>query len=396
MAMSTYGAMMNKAVLPLLSPWNEDSLVHVTLQNSVVVGARETRRSAELPKLTSEHPQYVLRCIDEFMDAAGPENLGISTNGGKLFAAFRKIVSQPMRDEWDLARMGVAVSVPGFRQTLGRFIRRYIQPTDLSDQLRYLETARKPNGMSCLMLGSRLRFMNRLLSHFPGANDEPPLDLLGLKRVYFNMMEPEFKTAYLVAGRDISDASPFEDLVRFMKIQEGAKEARKKAAQRSQLQDQLTNKLQNSRRQRKRGQDVSTHARASNKKKKTSSTGDVCPFAGHEGHTWENCFGNPNGPNYRPGFRLPALRNDLQPSTNVRHSKKPKPRGFKPEVHHLDSANTESDDKDDRKPEAIDDQTPVPSSDEEETNAPSQQDATPALNNDATHDKMHWLDAFSA
>ena len=35
-----------------------------------------------------------------------------------------------------------------------------------------------------------------------------------------------------------------------------------------------------------------------------------CPFPGHENHTWKNCFGNPNGPNYKVYKKLHLSHSD--------------------------------------------------------------------------------------
>ena len=81
-----------------------------------------------------------------------------------------------------------------------------IKPTDLADQEHYICHCKKPFKYNCHELSSRLQFMNKMMSLFPGANDTPPFTHQDLKNIYFKMMPIEWQHAFINNGQDI--ASP--------------------------------------------------------------------------------------------------------------------------------------------------------------------------------------------
>eukprot|EP00977_Amphora_coffeiformis_P009356 scaffold2144_cov98-Amphora_coffeaeformis.AAC.1 len=299
---SVPGLTLSNPVIPIISSVNEDEWVYVTLSNTFVQVGNQVKRKAEVPKLASEDVEHILRVIQEFDAAAEPANLNIAANGPKLFALFRQIVTGTIRDEWDLATQGQPATVVGFQQSIDVFLRRYILATDLADQKRYLDTAKKPFKTSCSELASRLRFINTLMSMFPTANNQNPYDDHGLKLLFYNMMLDEWKLDFMKAGRELSDPNfSYLQLARYMSVQEKAYNAKHT----KQKTTSPANRPRGSGRGTRRGSPRGSSREPPRQRQRTSGS---CPFEGHEGHDWEDCFGNPMSRNYRPSYRLPSVR----------------------------------------------------------------------------------------
>ena len=83
-----------------------------------------------------------------------------------------------------------------------------IKPTDLADQehciRHYICHCKKPFKYNCHELSSRLQFMNKMMSLFPGANNTPPFTHQDLKNIYFKMMPVEWQHAFINNGQDIA------------------------------------------------------------------------------------------------------------------------------------------------------------------------------------------------
>ena len=83
-----------------------------------------------------------------------------------------------------------------------------IKPTHLADQEHYIRHyichCKKPFKYNCHELSSRLQFMNKMMSLFPGANNTPPFTHQDLKNIYFKMMPVEWQHAFINNGQDIA------------------------------------------------------------------------------------------------------------------------------------------------------------------------------------------------
>lgn len=338
-AATAAGLSNDKPIIPLITKWDEDEVTLVTLKNTVNVAGVDIDREVEIPKMTEDDVEHIIRCINEFDDVCGAENLNIATSGARLYSYFRKTLSQEHKDQWDIDRTGHPASAAGFRAAIGAFIAGKIEPTDLGNIRRYWEVAKKPKSMNHHQLGSRLRFLNsRILIRFPGAAGAAPYNDNGLKRIFFQMSDPLYKTNFVAQGRNL-DTMGFNDVINFMKTQEKAYPGGFAALEES----------NNNRKSRSNNNDSRNNKRGSNKKAGRSSSlyqspakaktksSDACPFEGHENHSWANCFGNPNSPNYKANFKLPAVRKNVSNSSN-NYKKR--------DAHILDDANLATSDSD--------------------------------------------------
>lgn len=305
---STTGISLNKAIIPLVPLVKEEDYLYVTLSNTFVdVNGDLIKKKTEVPKIHTEDKECMLRFILEFDEAMEPPDLNAINDGPTLYALFRQVVSGTIRDEWDLARQGLPQTVAGFQQAIDRFLCRYFLSTDLADQRRYLDTTTKPMKLNASALASRLRYINNLLAALPGANNTAPYDELGLKTIYYNLMWDKWKLAFLTTGQDFSaNTYTLLQLARFMTIQENAAAARKNSSSRREV--SRRGRLRNAGRNNRRAHSQDRRENSPNQRNVCRRVGGNCPFEGHQNHDWSECFGNPESPNYRPGFNLPAVR----------------------------------------------------------------------------------------
>lgn len=298
---STRGLSIAEPIIPLTSKLTEEDFQYVTLTRMVPVGNDMEKRREELPMVASvDEVEYLLRVVVEFRDACSAERLSL-TSGPNLFTYFRRVLGGIVRDEFDTIRANHPQTVNGFGHAVNDLIGQYIRPTDLADQRHYLETTKKPFKLPCLQLGGRLKMINKLMSRFPGANGVNPFNEDDLKQIFYQLMLDDWKLTFLQNGRDISDPNyGFDEMVRYFELLEKAQALKRKR------QDAVTNR--NNKKHKKGNQGRNGNRGGNNPQGATITNGDSsknCPF--HPGmHSWNDCFGNPSGRNYRPNFRLQA------------------------------------------------------------------------------------------
>ena len=110
-----------------------------------------------------------------------------------------------MRDSWDIVATDQPQTVNGHQVTLTAFIAELIWATDLTDQCPYLRTSKKSYKMNCAMLATHLSMINKMMSLFPGANGQMPLQTVHVKNLYYQMMPVDWQRAFLNSGQVITD-----------------------------------------------------------------------------------------------------------------------------------------------------------------------------------------------
>ena len=99
-------------------------------------------------------------------------------------------------------------------------------PTDLANQRHNLETSKKPYKLNCAPLSARLETINKMMSLFLGAGDNPPMQAVDIKNLYHQMMPSEWQQAFLNSGQVITDHNyTLLSLQRFMTLQEEQNQA---------------------------------------------------------------------------------------------------------------------------------------------------------------------------
>ena len=101
-----------------------------------------------------------------------------------------------------------------------------VRPTDLADQCHYLETSKKPYWLNCASLAARIETINKMMSLFPGAAGNPPMQPVDIKNLFYQMMPTEWQRAFLNSGQVITNNDyTLLTLQRFMTLQEEQNQA---------------------------------------------------------------------------------------------------------------------------------------------------------------------------
>ena len=121
---------------------------------------------------------------------------------------------------------GCNETIANFQLVRNKLIAELVRPTDLADQRHYLETSKKPYKLNCAALSARLETINKMMSFFPGAGGNPPMQAVDIKNLYFQMMPSEWQRAFLNSGQVITDPNyTLLSLQRFMTLQEEQNQA---------------------------------------------------------------------------------------------------------------------------------------------------------------------------
>ena len=191
-------------IIPLVSKFVKTSKTHVTLSRTVSSGQDITeKRKFSVPLLNNHDVETICRCILEFCDVCHTTRLSL-TQGPLKFTYFRQCLDGITRDDWDLITANSNPTNDGFHQATTELLLQNIKPTDLADQEHYIRHCKKPFKYNCHELSSRLQFMNKMMSLFPGAHDTPPFTHQDLKNIYFKMMPIEWQHAFINNGQDIA------------------------------------------------------------------------------------------------------------------------------------------------------------------------------------------------
>ena len=156
----------------------------------------------------------------EFDDVSTVPCLSLTT-GPLKFSFFRQCHSGTIHTKWDVLADGVNETLVNFMAARDHLIAELVHPTDLADQRHYLEMSKKPYCLNCAALASRLEMINKMMSLFPGANGNLPMQTIDIQNLYYQMMPVDWLHAFLNSGQVITNVNyTLLDLQRFMTLQE--------------------------------------------------------------------------------------------------------------------------------------------------------------------------------
>ena len=196
--MSTAGLALRRHVIPLVSLFNDQAdNTKVSLVRSVNIGdGNNEKRKYSVPFASSQDVETLCRCVLEFDDVAAVPRLSLTT-GPLKFSYFRQCLGGTIRDKWDILADGLNEMVANFLLVRNELIAELVRPTDLADQSHYLETSKKPYKLNFAALSARLETINKMMSLFPGAGGNPPMQPVDIKNLYYQMMPSEWQRAFL-------------------------------------------------------------------------------------------------------------------------------------------------------------------------------------------------------
>jgi len=318
---SPVAAALRKPIIPIMPAIPHDAYDKVILYNSVNEGTAAhpiiAKKREEVFFCDKADVEYIIRTIREFEDATEDTRLHVG-DWTKQFGLFRKCLGGTVREHWDGAKDGKAEDDIGWRDALKDFLKEYIEDTDLAAQKMYMDNTKKPWNMTVKALGDRLLEINALLSYFPGANNTAPFLITDLKYKLVLMSPTNWQIKFAETGKQLSDATyEYKDLIRFLTIQE-------------QLdgRNRPTGGYQGGtpRQGGHRGRDnnYDTNPRQQSRRRFTYLPQFPCPY--HDRHLWRDCFGNPDGPKYKPSYILPSSYPYQNRTQGPRNDAPPPPR----------------------------------------------------------------------
>lgn len=321
MSATALAVALRKPVIPFVPVIQHHTYRKVSLTAQVNTGTNaapvNVKRKEDGYYCEVNDPEYILRTVHEFDDLCIDERLKL-TDGPKKYAFFRRCLGGTVRDTWDTAKMGEAPTNDGFKATMKKFIAEYITPDGLVNQKYYLDTLKKPYFVSVKMASDRIIMMNVYMQMFPGSNDAAPYDAQEIKHKLYQLMLPEWQLSFANSTEDLNDAAyTYEKLVNFMRRQEDIYTAKNQANNRNRNNSNSTNNYRpgnrfsgNRRPRDNNNQDYGRNTR----RRLDHDPNRECPY--HDGHNWMDCFGNPNGRNFRSNYVLPPPKSRGYSSNN--------------------------------------------------------------------------------
>ena len=164
-------------------------------------------------------------CVLEFDDVSAPPCLSLTT-GPLKFLLFRQCLDGTIHDQWDTLMDGLNETIANFTIAHNNLIAELVHPTDSADQRHYFETSKKPYHLTCGALAARLETINKMMSLFPGAAGNPPMQPVNIKNLYYQMMPGEWQHSFLNSGQVITNNDyTLLSLQCFMTLQEEQNQA---------------------------------------------------------------------------------------------------------------------------------------------------------------------------
>ena len=203
---SAAGLALCRHVIPLVSLFNDQSdNTTVSLMRSVNIGdGNNEKRKYSVPYASSQDVVTLCRCILELDDVSAVPCLSL-TMGPLKFSYFRQCLGGTIHDKWDVLADRRNETVVNFQLVCDELMAELVRPTNLADQRHYLETSKKPYKLNCAALSARLEMINKMMSLFPGAGGNPPMQAVDIKNLYYQMMPSEWQRAFLNSGQVITD-----------------------------------------------------------------------------------------------------------------------------------------------------------------------------------------------
>lgn len=280
--------------------------VELTTQANMFGGEK---RKAKILTVDRRDTELLLRTINEFEDACKESRLNI-TQPGRKFAKFRECLDNEARDAWDEVCDGKEETEANFTACISELIVKMATTDEPFDhQLHYMSNLTKPHAMRCADFKTRLSIMQKMALRMPNSREITDREL---KSFFIGGHPTKWQASFYDSKQgDIGDQS-WVALIQFFQrkkdLFDSSHEARRDGfhqRRRGRSRDNSRDRNSSSFQRGKRFKGNDEKGRTGNQHRDSRGNGKVCEFHPNDSHSWYHCFGNPNGPNYKPGYRLP-------------------------------------------------------------------------------------------
>eukprot|EP00978_Attheya_sp_CCMP212_P011916 scaffold29619_cov63-Attheya_sp.AAC.11 len=269
------------------------------------------KRKNEVPLFYGGDVEVMICSVREFDEVADDFEF---TEAQEKFTNSRKCLRDVACDDWDTAKVGQAITIAGFKATMYAW-KLMILPEDIYEaQKNYIETVKKLYTMTVRDFVKRLRQMASYLPEFSKPMAATALLETDLKNIIFGGMPNAWQENFVHANMRISSITLVQMTDYLASEQVIADTRREKnprgrgSSGRNSHNGRGYNPGQGRGYQGRSYQGIgcsssnkcsSSWTPSNNSRNEVKS--DLCCYHGNA-HTWLKCYGNPDGPNYRPWF----------------------------------------------------------------------------------------------
>ena len=294
-----------------------DEDIRPRLQTLVQLYDNGEKKKGEVPIFNGGDAEDMIRTIREFKEVADDLDF---TEPNEKFVNFRKCLREVARDDWDTVRAQYPVTIGGFTGSLYSW-KEMIIPEDMYEvQKNYIETVKKPFTMPVRDFVKRIRQLASFLPEFPKPPAASGLSDTDLKNIIFRGMPSTWQENFVHANMRISTIT-LAQMTDYLASEQSIADTRRDRTSGGRGRSSNRNGSRDTAPGRGRGYQGRGSSRSSGRGGRSSgfkrrgsdnnhnsntsrnaAINDPCRYHGNA-HPWKMCYGNPDGPNFRPGFQ---------------------------------------------------------------------------------------------
>ena len=212
-----FGSLQIKSPLLLRTSIKESELDKAKI---TITYADGTSKKPMQPMTHGKSKEETLFCINAFMQNCDQYEL----DNGERFEYFPMCLGALLYPTWTTAQQGEARTNAGFRRSITKFLKALqFHDDSVNDLTEYLDTVKKPHGMSVAELMARLKAISMYAALLPEGSEYTAAQL---KKKYYRMMPVQWQTQYRCHNpRYQTDANTsIEDMAQYFSILEASQQ----------------------------------------------------------------------------------------------------------------------------------------------------------------------------
>ena len=212
---------MNVPVIPLKPLKEYEKLDKEEISQQVNLVARgQTKRKTKVITCNELDPELLIRTILDFQETCVKSKLNIG-NGVVAKGKLRKCLGDVIKDEWDTIVDDHVDTMNGFNNAVRDLVKKLIKPDGIIRQKQYLQRTKKPMSMTVAQTATRLKYLNKLLLHFPKGSAQQQFTEFQMKDVLLRLMPVEWIKSFENTTRELTnDDYEYLSLVTYLQKKE--------------------------------------------------------------------------------------------------------------------------------------------------------------------------------
>jgi hypothetical protein len=289
-------ATLRAAILPYKSGFVPSDLSSVKLKQQFEGGSSKDKMC---PIFNGEHGIEALLYVEERFRKIASRTLDWTT-GQELFDGFEEVLIDTALTNWEdlILPIEEANKTPEhFEVVLQQLYRKYVGAEARDIQFEYFRTLRKPLKSNPLDHSSRMLTLSRYGNKLPG--NEPALNDDQVKKCIFQSFPAKWQQQFIRSGQRVAN-TPLSDIVEFMSNEKSFADSQDttRAIDKKKAFNEKQDSRGDSYKKRKASNGKNGNLHKKGPRKDELKPDSECPI--HGGHTWNKCFDNSKGENYKP------------------------------------------------------------------------------------------------